>query len=495
MTERILPTPEEMVAQLNKSVRGQSRAKQDIAVALYNHYLGQAYRDRHGIDLGRQHILLLGPTGVGKTYIVRTLAQHLGVPISYCSSTSLVEVGYKGRSVDDVVKSLLDRAGGNPRLAEKGIIFLDEIDKIRKQDVGGARDVSGEGVQNALLTLLDGRMAEQVDSTSHAPVDTSRILFVCAGAFVGLQEIIERRLGKGRHSIGFLPRSNEAIEEIADQPIYTALCQSQTSDFVEFGMIPEFIGRFATVTTLHELGPTELRAILDESTEASPLKMQQQLAKLHGIELVLADDALDAIAEEAYELGTGARGLNRLIGRAVDAVDHRWSGLADAGIVRVVVDRATVERGTEPQLIKGKGKNKNASVRLDQALRRECLQSIPPVPAPTMKSSPPPTDSQSARIDTKGWSEEQFWNTIEAIKRESLEWDQTVGSARKWWDAFEKENRQRPALVLRLTEELRTRKATITEFFLAYVYSNTDNIQANLHYLDYSRLKNKPGKK
>ncbi|MCB1235670.1 MAG: AAA family ATPase, partial [Verrucomicrobiae bacterium] len=239
----ILPTPTEMIAHLDRFVRGQARAKQDIAVAVYNHYLSQAWRDRGHEDLGRHHILLIGPTGVGKTYLVRTLADFLGVPVGFASATGLAEAGYKGNSVETIIRSLIDRAEGDPKRAEKGIVFIDEIDKIRGADTGGYRDVSGEGVQNALLTLLDGRISEGLEGYGHRPVDTSRLLFVCTGAFVGLQEIVERRLGSRERRIGFLARPNETVEKIPDQPIYEALCQAETRDLVEFGMIPEFIGR------------------------------------------------------------------------------------------------------------------------------------------------------------------------------------------------------------------------------------------------------------
>ncbi|MCL4104578.1 UNVERIFIED_CONTAM: hypothetical protein GTU68_004532 [Idotea baltica] len=483
-----------MIAHLDRFVRGQARAKQDIAVAVYNHYLSQAWRDRGEADLGRHHILMIGPTGVGKTYLVKILADFLAVPVGFASATGLVEAGYKGNSVETIVASVLHQADGNVQKAEKGIVFLDEVDKIKRGDTGGTRDVSGEGVQNALLTLLDGRGSEGMEGYEHSTVDTSRLLFVCTGAFVGLDEIITERLGTAERKIGFGHRENEAVESIPDQPIYSALCQAETRDLVDFGMIPEFIGRFATITALHELGTGDLRKIVSTATENSALERQRQLAALHGIDLVIADDALDAIAEEASRLGTGARGLHRLIGQSVDAVDHRWTELAAEGVTRVVIDRDCIENGSDPRLEKGKPDDRIAAAVVDE-LRQECLSLFPPPPSGDRPYRDLPRPLAGARkqddgiTDTSGWSDEAFETAIEELKESPLGYGSTTGSALKWWDTFEEENEHRPALIFRLVEELANRKATISEFFLSYVYSNTDNIQANLHYLDYKRLK------
>lgn len=469
----LLPTPGEMVSHLDRFIRGQARAKRDLAVAVYNHYLAHALREREGEDLGRHHVLLIGPTGVGKSYLVKTLGDFLGVPVGFSSATSLAEAGYRGNSVETVVRSVLDRAGGDARKAERGIVFLDEIDKIRRGETG-MRDVSGEGVQNALLTLLDGRVSEGEDGARHPGVDSGKLLFVCTGAFVGLEEIVKERLGRGRSSMGFHtvgggPSGQQAV-----------LDEAQTVDLVEYGMIPEFIGRFATLSVLHSLSFADLRAIAGAETERSPLARQQRLARVHGIDLVLTDEALDAIAREAEALGTGARGLHRLIGKALDGVDFRWPELAAEGVTRVVIDKAAALGRGEPTLEKGD----RLHPRVDETLRRECLEAIPTGPEKLARPSPPPDD----RIDASRLSEESIWQRIAEIKKR-LRWDASSPNALAWWALFEDLNRSNAPMVLRLCEELLARNATLEEFFTAFGNSDSDNVQANLHFLDYWRIK------
>jgi ATP-dependent Clp protease ATP-binding subunit ClpX len=485
---RTLPTPLQIVEHLDRFIRGQARAKQDLAVSVYNHYMAQRMRDLYDTDLGNYHTLLLGPTGSGKTAMVKVLSEFLEVPVSFVSATSLVEAGFRGRSVDDIVKSLLDRANGNSRLAERGILFIDEIDKIRRQDTGGSRDVSGEGVQNALLTMLDGRLADNVDGVRHEPVDTSRILFICTGAFVGLQAIIEQRIASSEtqsnrrsRRIGFTSRVNENLETIPNQPIYTALCNATTKDLIDFGLTPEFIGRFANITTLHELGREDLIAILSEGVENSALARRKRMAELHGIELEISKEALEMIADEALRLSTGARGLHRLMDKAIDSVDYRLPELADSGVTKITIDTDCITNSGQPKLKRGKRK----SERIDQIIREDCLRTLPNPPknggASSTQSFPCP--SGQTFTDTTGWTDKRIRDHIESVKQNYLDWEGAIPNAVKWWNAFEFDNEEKPNLILRLAEELKNRNATINDFFLAYLYSKCDGIRANLHYL------------
>lgn len=487
---RVLPTPAEMVTHLDKYVRGQTRAKQDLAVAVYNHYLAQAFLEKENSDLGRFHIMMMGPSGSGKTYMVSILAKLLGVPVATATATSFVQAGYRGTAPESVIKSLLERAENDPRKAEKGIVFIDEIDKIRGASGGGILDVSGVGVQNALLTMLDGRIVESVDNDQIHPVDTSRILFVCTGAFVGLEKIVEKRLSSDRPEIGFHACHEEAPDDHTDQPVFAALRETETADLIEFGMIPEFIGRFATITALHELTRTDLKAIASTTIEDSPLTRQMRLAEIHGIKLIISDDALDLITKDALRLNTGARALHRLVGKAVDSVDHRWAELADQGVTTVVIDADCVRGTGEPTF----HHHERTTERRDSDLRSDCLASLPPQPAAYMLRSRG-REMRPGITDTSGMSREQILDRLNEVKIRHLGWKDTTGSARKWWEAFEAENDTRVGLVLQLAEELKNRKATIVDFFLAYVYSNTDNIQANLAYLDYTRLKKEEERK
>jgi ATP-dependent Clp protease ATP-binding subunit ClpX len=485
----VLPTPREIIAHLSRFVYGQDRAKQDLAVAVYNHYLGCKYAespDAQYRDLDRQHVLLLGPTGSGKTHLVRTLARYLGVPVSTASATSFAETGYVGDNVTSLLQQLLSLTNGDVARAQRGIVFIDEIDKIKRGHQTG-RDVSGEGVQSGLLTLLDGELTSVDTKSSGIQIDVSKILFICAGAFVGLADIIRHRLGAdGPSTFGFMTAGPERSPDEMTQEELVALCE--TADLEEFGMIPELIGRFNTISMLEPLKKQDLKRLLLD-VEGSSLFKRRKFWALHGIDLAFDEGAVDEIVERAVRLQTGARGLKRSIDRAIDAVDSRIADLAAEGVVRVTVTRATVVNGEAPKLEMADGSligDVKAASTLAEELRKTAL-----MPAALSGPVAELANSYSANVsNTAGWTDAQLTDRLNAVKREHLDWDNTTGSARRWWEAFEKENeKDRLKLVVRLAEELMLRKATITEFFLCYVYSNTDNIMANLHYLDYTRLK------
>lgn len=337
-----LPTPQDIISHLDEFVHGQERAKHDLAVAVYNHYISQAYLTEYGEDLGRHHVLMVGPTGCGKTYMVKLLAKYLGVPFAYISATDITETGYKGRDVSSLIETLYNRAEQNVHLAEKGIIFIDEIDKVKESHHCNGKP---ENVQQDLLTYLDGMLTE---TDENEKIDTSKILFIASGAFVGLEEIINDRVEHvPKPAMGFHLRPSEQRERLS--PTFKLLAQTQTCDLIKFGLIPEFIGRFTTLTALHELGTNDLKDIISVKSR-SPLELYKKMAAVHGIELIFTEDALQLIAEEAEKMGIGARGINRLIGQALDPVEHKFISLADEGISTITINGSSVRKESKPQL-------------------------------------------------------------------------------------------------------------------------------------------------
>ena len=506
----VLPTPKEMIAELDRYVIGQDRAKRDLAVAIYNHYISIAYTSLHDAkhqDFGPQHILLLGPTGSGKTFLVRCIAKMLNVPISFASATALAEVGYKGDSVDVLVRNLVAAAEGDIYKAERGIIYLDEFDKIRRAHGDIARDVSGEGVQNALLTLLDGRRTtlSETFQSSRVTIDVSKILFICTGAFSDLPRIVRRRAEKANgFGFGKSSQSNPTDSVETDDDAYA---EAIPEDLIQYGFIPEIIGRFSTISATKSLTTDMLKRILVSGRD-SIFDKQRTLFALHGIELEIQDAALVAIAKKSRKLGAGARGLVRLLFRALDDVDWRLPDLHADGVVKVIITPETVNRTGEAILIyrddlpgdgpaDEQGGPPSAPHDAGPSRGGPSEPAYPPIDELRSRALLPLKISSSALrkgqtsegiTDTRGWSNEQMASRLKAV-RSQLGWDSTTGSARKWWQAFEDQNSASLTHVLRLAEELLARNSTITEFFLAYVYSNTDNIPANLHYLDYSRAK------
>lgn len=308
-----IPAPHKIKAKLDEYVIGQKYAKKVVSVAVYNHYKRVATGTMDDIEIEKSNMLMIGPTGSGKTYLVKTLAKLLDVPLAIADATSLTEAGYIGDDIESVVSKLLAAADNDVEKAEQGIIFIDEIDKIAKKKNTNQRDVSGESVQQGMLKLLEGADVEvPVGANSKnamvplATVNTRNILFICGGAFPGLEDIIKERLNK-QASIGFRADLKDKYDNDPD-----ILEKVTLEDIRNFGMIPEFIGRLPIVFTLKGLTKEMLVKILKEPKNAI-LKQYQKLLALDEVQLVFEEDALEAIAEKALEKKTGARALRAII--------------------------------------------------------------------------------------------------------------------------------------------------------------------------------------
>jgi ATP-dependent Clp protease ATP-binding subunit ClpX len=471
-----LPTPTELIGHLDQSVKGQHRAKRKLATAIYNHYIGQSNRDINKRKrTSKQHIMLIGPTGSGKTYMVDLLGQYLQVPVSHACAAALVESGYRGRPVDDVIKSLLDQAKGNVQLAEKGIVFIDEIDKIRCEDAGG-RDVSGEGVQNALLTLLEGRICDSVDGKAIPAIDTSRILFICAGAFSKLPGIIQKRFRLDRKSIGFESRvaENQSLGDQVRRDIQAGapapdqlLGQLDTEDLIQYGMIPEFLGRFAHIATLDPLTVEDLLEIIQDPESNSELSRRQELAAIHGIDLQFTAQALRAIAQKAFDLGTGARALNRLIADSLEGVEYLWPNLADDGVTKVVISEDCVLSDAPPKRSRVKVQQPR---RIDKLLRAKYLETVTKTAnqrgIELAKASP--FEIRERTADTLEWADPYIWDSFRQLCSGPLASEKASKEARNWWSSLESRYSCQPHDLHRLAEELRIRGCTIQSFFIAF---------------------------
>ena len=364
----VIPTPREIRDVLDQYIIGQDDAKVALSVAVYNHYKRIYFGGGGDVELQKSNILLMGPTGCGKTLFAQTLARVLKVPFAIADATTLTEAGYVGDDVENILLRLLQAADYDVELAERGIIYVDEIDKIarKSENTSITRDVSGEGVQQALLKILEGTVANvppqggrKHPHQEFIQIDTKNILFICGGAFEGIDKIIEGRLDK--RSMGF----GAEIQSKKERNVGELLKEIQPQDLLKFGIIPELVGRLPVITTLQSLDRKQMVQILTEPKNAL-VKQYQKLLEYDNVELEFQPEALTAVAEKAIDRGIGARGLRAVLEEVVTKV--MYDVPSDGTIAKVVITPECVTQGAQPEILRDP--NRPARPRLGGAALR-----------------------------------------------------------------------------------------------------------------------------